>query len=294
MGTLGEYLAGAREARGLDLRDAAQQTRISINYLKALEQENFSKLPGEVFVKGFLKNYSRFLNLPEEEVMKRYNELRPQAPASSGQAGEHKAAVGEQAQQDVPLEPFVWGSVIFVSIIVLFFTAMPEGQSVNVHKAAVAPEAMHSEATPTTPGKQDQLYLEVEALNDVWVLVRTDSSPQKKAVLKKGENLIWIANERFLLSYGGVDSVKLLLNGQDLAVKGAKGSVVRDLMITASGIASQTHVEQPRPSKPKAPPQQPAQQARPQPPVTQPSTTPVQEGIPSASDVPSPPDPVSP
>ncbi len=43
MGTLGQYLRSAREARGIDLRDAAQQTRISFNYLKALEEEDFSQ-----------------------------------------------------------------------------------------------------------------------------------------------------------------------------------------------------------------------------------------------------------
>jgi len=76
MGTLGEYLRSAREARGIDLREAAQQTRISFTYLKALEAEDFTKLPGEVFVKGFLKNYGKFLRLDELEVMKRFEELR--------------------------------------------------------------------------------------------------------------------------------------------------------------------------------------------------------------------------
>ena len=55
----GDDLPGkAGEARILDedrvhadLRDAAQQTRISINYLKALEDEDFSKVPGEVSVR---------------------------------------------------------------------------------------------------------------------------------------------------------------------------------------------------------------------------------------------------
>ena len=54
MGKLGQCLRETREARGIDLRDAAQQTRIGVNYLKALEEQDFSRLPGEVFVKGFL------------------------------------------------------------------------------------------------------------------------------------------------------------------------------------------------------------------------------------------------
>jgi cytoskeletal protein RodZ len=59
MGTLGQYLREAREAMGIDLRDAAQETRISFNYLKALEEKT-SQTSRRGFVRGFLKNYGRF------------------------------------------------------------------------------------------------------------------------------------------------------------------------------------------------------------------------------------------
>ena len=99
MGTLGQYLRNAREARGIALRDAAQQTRIRFNYLKALEEEDFARLPGEVFVKGFLKNYGKFLHLEEFEVMKKYAESRSQDLIEHPDTVEDKApapAVGEQ------------------------------------------------------------------------------------------------------------------------------------------------------------------------------------------------------
>ncbi|HSB32914.1 MAG TPA: helix-turn-helix domain-containing protein, partial [Nitrospirota bacterium] len=91
MGTLGKYLHDAREARGIDLRDAAQQTRISLQYLRALEEENFEKLPGDVFVRGFLKNYARFLRLDETEVMKQYAEM-VQKPVPAGVANQVQEA----------------------------------------------------------------------------------------------------------------------------------------------------------------------------------------------------------
>jgi hypothetical protein len=103
-------------------------------------------------------------------------------------------------------------------------------------------------AASAVPGaKPEKLYLEIVALEDVWLLVRIDSSPQKKDVLKKGEHVTWSADERFLLSYGSIGAVKLLLNGRELAVTGPKNAVVRDLTITAAGVINQNlHVEQPR------------------------------------------------
>ena len=57
-------------------------------------------------------------------------------------------------------------------------------------------------------------------------------------MLKKGESLIWSAEERFLLSYGSVKALTLKLNGQDLVVNEPGDSAVRDLTILASGIVS--------------------------------------------------------
>lgn len=269
MGTLGSFLSSTREARGLELRDAAQQTRISINYLKALEREDFTKLPGEVFVKGFLKNYARFLNVPEEEVLKRYAELKPQplpvTPSITQTEPEHPAATASDRQKtgETPLEPFIWGAGIFIALIIFLFTATPRKHAdapvaEQPAPGAAAPGRTDAPAIAQPSGKPEKLFLEITALEDTWVLVRTDTSPQKKAVLKKGETITWSADERFLLSYGSVGAAKLSLNGRELTVNGPKSAVVRDLSVTASGIAMQKmEAERPKPAKPK--PQPPAQ-----------------------------------
>ena len=245
MGTLGQYLSSARELKGFDLHDAAQQTRISILYLKALEQEDFAKLPGEVFVKGFLKNYAKFLGLPEQEVLKKYGELRFTVAGATVAAPQPFAAEQVSVPQTperpskVSLEPWLWGTAIFISILGFLFMATPEKQPEPVAPLEAHTAVLHSEMTGSAPAiRPEKLYLQIVALEDVWLLVRTDYGPQKKAVLKKDENVVWIADERFLLSYGSVGAAKLLLNGEELTVTGQKNAVVRDLEITAAGITS--------------------------------------------------------
>lgn len=303
MGTLGSYLRNAREARGLDLRDAAQQTRIGVNYLKAIEDEDFSKLPGEVFVKGFLKNYARFLRLPEEEVVKRYRERKvPQqgaAPTAAsaapktespeqGPAETRAADAGSKRTVGLSLEPFLWGGGILIGIVLFILVALPTSRTVHerdrqVTSQLTATDGFHTGITGTA--KIEKLYLAIIAQEDVWVLVRTDASPQKKAVLKKGESITWSADERFLLSYASVGSLKILLNGNELTVNGPKNAVVRDLIVTARGIEFQkVESEQPpRPRKPK--------------PITQATSTvqpPMQETPPPPEATIVPPPPVSP
>ncbi len=281
MGTLGQYLRGAREGKDIDLRDAAQQTRISINYLKALEEENFSKLPGEVFVKGFLKNYGRFLSLDEAEIMKRYAELQPKAPLPAAASPDaEKAAVPPEREprRETPVEPFVWGAVIFIALLVFLFTSLPSRHAKNGRQVAPSavptPEPQDAAQAPSQskPEQTEKLYLEVVAVEDTWLLVRIDSSPQKKAVLKKGESLIWSADERFLLSYGRVGAVKLLLNGEELVVRGTKETLVRDLSITRTGIVNQPAPPISAKPKPKPKPQPAAQPAQAQPQSPSPMT----------------------
>lgn len=291
MGTLGSYFRNAREARGLDLRDAAQQTRISINFLKAIEDEDFSKLPGEVFVKGFLKNYARFLHLSEDEVVKRYGERnKPQqgitpTAASAAPNDDSRNNVSPESRAEIiklkqpgglSLEPFLWGGIILIGMVLFIIVAMPARRPVReqdrqVSTQLTATDSLQKGATGTI--KTEKLYLEIIAQDDVWVLVRTDASPQKKAVLNKGETITWSADERFLLSYANVGSLKILLNGTELVVNGPKNAVVRDLIVTAKGIAFQkVESEQPpRPRKPKPLTQatstaQPPVQAAPAPP----------------------------
>jgi len=255
----------------IDLRDAAQQTRISVNYLKALEEEDFSKLPGEVFVKGFLKNYGRFLRLEESEVIKRYADLKPQTvtPPAPPTEEEKATVISEQGKakkvREAPIEPFVWGAAIFILLIVFLFKSMPADKHTGSSSVTVsAPTGTLQGVEQFQARRPDKLYLEVIALEDTWLLVRTDTSPQKKAVLKKGENLIWSADEMFLLTYSDVSALKLLLNGEELAVRGTKGTVIRDLSITRAGITSQQlQVQQPKPAKPKLKPQ-PQQEVSPQ------------------------------
>ncbi len=256
MEPLGKYLREAREAQRIDLRDAAQQTRISIQYLKALEDQEFSKLPGEVFVKGFLKNYAKFLHLDESEVMIRYSETKPPKPSPKAetedikQQEEPQAVVEKKTSHRKSLEPFIWGAGIILALSLFFFFALPARQQRQPGPQGVLSQGATTVQAPA--GKPSKIYLEVVALENTWLLVRTDTSPQKKAVLQKGETLTWSADERFQLSYGSAGALKLSLNGRELLMNEPKNTVVRDLTITAAGIVTKkTPAEFAKPKKPK-------------------------------------------
>jgi len=75
--SLGSLLRKSREERHIDLDEAASVTRIRRHYLEALENEEWSKLPSQVFIKGFLRSYAEFLGLDEEMVRNCYMRTSP-------------------------------------------------------------------------------------------------------------------------------------------------------------------------------------------------------------------------
>lgn len=64
----GDRLRLAREAAGLSLADVATRTRITQRHLEAVEQSDFSALPGRTYVTGFARAYARAVDLPEAEI----------------------------------------------------------------------------------------------------------------------------------------------------------------------------------------------------------------------------------
>ena len=69
---IGEALRAARRQQGRSLADAAAATRVRESYLAALEEEEFAALGGDVYVKGFLRSYARFLGLNPEPLLEAY------------------------------------------------------------------------------------------------------------------------------------------------------------------------------------------------------------------------------
>jgi cytoskeletal protein RodZ len=74
--SIGHYLRKARESRRMSLAEVARVTRIPVPTLESLESDHFDDLPGEVFVRGFLKSYAQAVRMVPEDVLARYTSSR--------------------------------------------------------------------------------------------------------------------------------------------------------------------------------------------------------------------------
>src|SRR5215471_7745925 len=74
MPTLGEELRRMREERGIALTDISESTRIGTRFLKAIEEDNFSVLPGGIFTRSFIRAHAKRVGMDEDEAIGRYQQ----------------------------------------------------------------------------------------------------------------------------------------------------------------------------------------------------------------------------
>jgi cytoskeletal protein RodZ len=82
MPTLGEELRRRREERGTTLAEISEATRIGTRFLKAIESDNFSVLPGGIYTRNFIRSYAERVGMEEDAAIALYHQQ------VSGQSGE--------------------------------------------------------------------------------------------------------------------------------------------------------------------------------------------------------------
>lgn len=73
----GERLRAARLSKGIDLAKIASELHLTSSVVEALEADNFEEVGARVFVRGYLRNYARFVDLPVESVLRQFDEKWP-------------------------------------------------------------------------------------------------------------------------------------------------------------------------------------------------------------------------
>jgi cytoskeletal protein RodZ len=118
--SIGIFLKKARESRRMSLAEVSRVTRIPVATLESLESDHFDDLPGEVFVRGFLKSYAQAVRLVPEDVLARYTSCRripyvtPLPVATPIQAGSGQDGRGKRFGV----------AIAFVVLLILFTLAI--------------------------------------------------------------------------------------------------------------------------------------------------------------------------
>ncbi len=111
----GARLRQLREERGITLREVAAELHLDLALLEALEAEDQARLPNAPFVKGYLRNYARLLEIPCDDLIRAYEQAHGEERPSLHAIGQ----VREISSRDAWPRYATWGVVAVVVLSVL-------------------------------------------------------------------------------------------------------------------------------------------------------------------------------
>jgi len=257
-GNFGERLKRERELREVTLQEITSATRIGPRFLEALENEDWEKLPGGVFNRGFVRSIARYLGLDEEALLGEYD-LAYGAHAAT--AEEHSDPIPPSAPRWLPAVLVLCVLVLLAGLIVggvyawRHFAARrnarpasatttpalpeqtPQPAASVVPTAAKIPATTSNGPTDITSGPIDLL---VSASRDTHLLVLADGHVAFYDVVHGGENRHFTAKEGFEVTAADSGAVLLELNSvamPPLGVPGSSGTITlsRENLRQASG-----------------------------------------------------------
>lgn len=155
MESIGEFFKQVRETKGLTIDEVASKTRIRTDFVKALEDGNFAKLPDQVFARGFVRSYARSLGLDEEDAIHRFTQS---AGAYYDKQGERERLKVKQAEEERKRKSNrkAVAIAIGIAILTLIFLLSREQSSLLVRRSSSdAPPATSKRVAPPGPEFQD-------------------------------------------------------------------------------------------------------------------------------------------
>ena len=124
--TIGEILRNAREARDLSIEDVNRETKISVNVIRALEQDDMESFASETYLKGFLKNYAMYLGLDANKLWGMLSRQHGRVPDVSGTFWDIEEAVREEKLKSPRIVQRIVVPILVIVILVLGFLYIRE------------------------------------------------------------------------------------------------------------------------------------------------------------------------
>ncbi|MCE5259222.1 MAG: DUF4115 domain-containing protein [Chloroflexi bacterium] len=146
-----------REAQRLSLLDVERETRIRHIYLQALEEERFDDLPGDVYARGFIRNYALSLGLDPQPLLEEYDHIR-EAPQQDETAVLNEPLLPQRINNT--------GARVFLILMALLVILLVGWYAYNRFYGGVSPSDLlsrlgikvHQTSTPTLePGRSGEL-----------------------------------------------------------------------------------------------------------------------------------------
>lgn len=248
---IGDLLRRERERQNLSVKDIEKATSIRALYIDAIEKGDYKTLPGEVYAKGFVRNYATYLKLDANAAVKSFNEeLHPQEeahetmePSSAEEAKQTAERNMEEYRgpkitslESYPMEKNSHGVrnallvaaavfvVAFVGLVALGGEEEPGVPAPRTKTQTAQQGQKQTEAAPKSTA--DGVEMNLNFTDRCWTEIVVDGKTEFEGMAEKGKVLTVKGKDKVRITAGNAGALSYSLNGKDMGVIGQKGEVV--------------------------------------------------------------------
>ncbi len=223
---IGRILSEAREARGLSLDYVSDVLYIRKSVVRAIETGAWDQLPHAVYVRGYVTEYAKYLDVHAEIApLLAVEKEQPKVIPVETEENQVRTRVRERRERPRLRKGILAGSIAAVAVVtlLLFFHGQREiplpPQYETVSRSA-------SESQANFPGAETKRLM-IACHERTWVRILIDGSEKKEVMLNPEEVVMFTAKDTFDLLVGNAGGVKLFYNGKDTRFAGESGEVKR-------------------------------------------------------------------
>jgi cytoskeleton protein RodZ len=236
---IGAVLREAREQRGISVEELSRRTKIGVSTLHALESGQTDRLPGGIFVRGFLRAYAREVGLDSEDIVRRYlAQVEPPpdaAPAVTADTPPSRPVwrdyiirgIGLFEQRALPTWMLIGGAAIVIGAGYVAVRGLRTPESLEqaaVQHSTVPPPALAvaADAEIGTSGRQEVtvsadrvgrvVRLEILTSGPCWIAANADGQTVVYRLMLAGERHVIEARDRIVLRVGDPASFTYWIN----------------------------------------------------------------------------------
>lgn len=261
--TPGHVLREERKKQKKSLKEISRKLKINIKYLTAIEDEDYSLLPAELFTKSYLRMYADILGLDSNDILNLYeseNKTEEIQEPPSRSSKEFYIKLKKYILPKISFRPLLL--VVAVAFVVLSIALIigdreqiPETKKTNKaqkteiieakkEEKKIADKAVQKEKKKEkklvvikeekkVEQKRDEMLLEIFATELTWVSISIDGRKAEERVLRTGQTATVSAISSFAVKVGNAGGTRMVLNGEDLGELGPHGKVV-DIVLPAN------------------------------------------------------------
>ena len=249
---IGDLLRRERERQNLSIKDIEKATSIRALYIDAIEKGEYKTLPGEVYAKGFVRNYANYLELNANEIVNAFNEeMHPQEELqeSAGSSSAEEARQEQSAERNreeyrgpkitslesYPMEKSSHGvrnalmvavAVFAVALVALIAFGGDEEPSAPAPRAKTQTQQGQKQTEAAPKPAADGVEMKLSFTDRCWTEVVVDGKTEFEGTAEKGKVLTLKGKDKVRITAGNAGALNYSLNGKDMGAIGQKGEVV--------------------------------------------------------------------